>query len=123
VIPNTVTSIGNYAFNGCKDLATIALPNSVTNVGSGAFKECGLTSVTIPSGVTNIGAEAFYRCSRLVTITALATTAPTVQNNTFKYVRNSGGTLYVPQGSSGYDTWMQNASYYLGYYNWTKVEQ
>ena len=30
----------------------------------------------------------------------------------------TGGTLTVPSGSSGYDTWMQNATYYLGMYNW-----
>lgn len=49
-------------------------------------------------------------------------TAPTIQSTTFQNVK-VGGTLYVPIGSSGYDTWMQNANYYLGLYGWTKVEQ
>jgi len=51
-----------------------------------------------------------------------AATAPTINSDTFRDVK-TGGTLYVPSGSSGYDTWMQNANYYLGLYGWTKVEQ
>jgi len=51
-----------------------------------------------------------------------AMTAPTIDSDTFQGIK-TGGTLTVPQGSSGYNVWMQNAYYYLGYYNWTKVEQ
>jgi hypothetical protein len=49
-------------------------------------------------------------------------TAPTIGNKTFQDV-HSNGTLYVPIGSSGYDVWMGSGDYYLGLYNWTKVEQ
>ena len=48
--------------------------------------------------------------------------APSVNSSTFVNVKN-GGTLYVPIGSSGYDTWMSTGDYYLGKYGWTKVEQ
>jgi hypothetical protein len=51
-----------------------------------------------------------------------AITAPTIQSNTFQYVK-TGGTLTVPQGSTGYDVWMGTGDYYLGKYGWTKVEQ
>jgi hypothetical protein len=81
--------------------------------------------VTIGSGVTSIGSSAFYQCSGLISITSLAMTAPTIfatGDTVFMGVHNNG-TLYVPIGSSGYDRWMQNANYYLGLYNWTKVEQ
>mgnify|MGYP003304875009 CR=1 FL=1 len=37
-IPNSVTSIGNGAFAGCKSLTSITIPNSVTNIGSGEYK-------------------------------------------------------------------------------------
>lgn len=47
--------------------------------------------------------------------------APSVNDGTFANVKN-GGTLYVPTGSSGYETWMNNQGN-LGYRNWTKVEQ
>ena len=46
VIPNSITSIGNYAFEGCTGLTAIDIPNSVTSIGYGAFFGCpGLTSV------------------------------------------------------------------------------
>ena len=61
-------------------------------------------------------------CSGLTSITSLATTAPTISYLTFYDVK-TGGTLIVPQGSSGYDAWMSTGDYYLGKYNWTKVEQ
>ena len=122
-IPNSVTSIGDYAFSTCTGLTSCTIGNSVTSIGSAAFGECSsLTSVTIGSGVTSIGSGAFVGCSGLTSITSLATTAPTIQSNTFRAVKTDG-TLYVPSGSSGYDVWMGTGDYYLGFYNWTKVEQ
>ena len=69
-IPNSVTSIGGWAFEDCKDLTSITIPNSVTSIGEGVFGWCsGLTSVTIPNSVTSIGDYAFYSCSGLTSIT------------------------------------------------------
>lgn len=66
VIPNNITSIGNYAFYGCSDLTSVTIPNSVTSIGEGAFSGCsGLTSVIIGDGVTSIGVNAFSYCSGL----------------------------------------------------------
>ena len=46
VIPNSVTSIGKYAFSGCSGLTSVTIPNSVPNIGDCAFSGCtGLTSV------------------------------------------------------------------------------
>ena len=60
-IPNSVTSIGNYAFEYCSSLTSITIPNSVTSIGGEAFAYCtGLISITIPNSVMNIGAGAFY---------------------------------------------------------------
>ncbi len=39
-IPNSVTSIGNYAFSGCDSLTSIEIPNSVTSIGDWAFSDC-----------------------------------------------------------------------------------
>ena len=70
VIPNSVTSIGGYAFEGCSGLISVTIPNSVTSIGEWAFFGCsGLTSVTIPNSVTSIGYSAFYGCSGLTSVT------------------------------------------------------
>lgn len=69
-IPNSVTSIGGYAFYYCSGLTSFTIPNSVTSIGGMAFYGCSrLTSLTIPNSVTNIGERAFAECSRLTTIT------------------------------------------------------
>ena len=121
-IPDSVTSIGSSAFYNCSGLTSITIPDSVTSIGSGAFSYCsGLTNITIPDSVTSIGNVVFSNCSGLTSITCNATTAPTISSTTFYYVK-TGGTLTVPAGSTGYDVWMGTDNYYLGKYNWTKVE-
>ena len=70
IIPNSVTSIGNYAFRECTGLTSVTIPNSVTSIGIYAFLKCtGLTSVTIGNSVTSIGEHAFYGCSGLTSVT------------------------------------------------------
>ena len=65
-IGSGVTSIGDLAFSGCINLASIVIPNGVTSIGEGAFAYCNsLTSVIIPEGVTSIGDMAFAECNTL----------------------------------------------------------
>ena len=65
-----VTSIGDYAFNGCGGLTSVTIPDSVTSFGESAFYNCrGLTSVTIGNSVMSIGDLAFSGCNGLTSIT------------------------------------------------------
>ena len=56
----SISSIGHYAFCGCRALTSVTIPNSVTNIGNDAFCGCsGLIFVNIGNSVTSIGAYAF----------------------------------------------------------------
>ena len=104
VIPNSVTSIGEYAFRGCRGLTSVTIPNSVTSIDYEAFYGCsGLTSVTIGNSVTSIGYDAFDHVD-LPTVISLI-------ENPFKisgkysdisiFTQNTfnNATLYVPKGT------------------------
>ena len=66
VIPSSVTSIGDWAFLGCRSLSGIIIPSSVTSIGKSAFSSCdSLSEIVIPSSVTSIGDSAFSFCSSL----------------------------------------------------------
>lgn len=58
IIPDTVTSIGNMAFELC-DATSVNIPNSVTSIGNQAFYECLLQTVSMPDTLTSLGASAF----------------------------------------------------------------
>ena len=85
-IADGVTTIGNYAFNDCDSLTSVAIPGSVASIGDGAFAYCeSLASITIPASVTSIGKNAFNDCGRLASIS--------VDDGNAAY-RSQGGVLY-----------------------------
>ena len=70
VIPNSVTSISDYAFCDCSGLTSVTIGNNVTSIGHRAFSGCsGLTSVAIGNNVRSIDVEAFFGCTGLTSIT------------------------------------------------------
>lgn len=69
-IPNTVTSIGRYAFSYCKGLTSIKLPESLQQMRELVFMWCtNLTSINIPDGITEIEDCSFQGCENLTSIT------------------------------------------------------
>ena len=66
VIQESVTEIGESAFDGCLELGSIEIPNNVTSIGQYAFQDCSsLKNIEIPNGVTTIGDKVFYSCNSL----------------------------------------------------------
>src|SRR6185503_11156820 len=102
MIPNTVTSIGYYAFSGSTGLTSIRIPNSVTSIGEHAFEFCtSLTCVTIGNGVTSIEFGAFFSCTNLTGV-YFQGNAPSVRPVVFSGANNA--TVYYLPGTTGWGT-------------------
>uniref|UniRef100_UPI003FF104AD leucine-rich repeat protein n=1 Tax=Faecalibacterium sp. TaxID=1971605 RepID=UPI003FF104AD len=112
-IPQSVTSIGDSAFAGCKKLDSLTINDAATSIGRRAFAECpltttlelgenittignsafydcrGLKNVTIPQSVTSIGDSAFGECSSLETL-SLGENIKTIGDSAFYHCINLG---------------------------------
>ena len=109
IIPEKVTSIGDYAFNECSSLKSINIPEGVTSIGRYAFSGCSsLKNITIPSSVTSIEERAFYECSSLKDINIPSSVIniggiAAIDKTTIIYTKsNSEGHRYAEEGEKGY---------------------
>jgi hypothetical protein len=83
-IPDSVTSIGYYAFMDCTSLTSITIPDGVTSIGGYAFEDCtSLTSITIPNSVTSIRTSAFNDCRQLTSVT-IPDSVTSIENSAFE---------------------------------------
>ncbi len=125
-IPNNVTTLGGWAFHSCSSLTSVIwnakncadftsrwrapFYSTASIITSFTFGDSiqhipanlclgmdNLDSITIPNSVVSIGESAFYDCSHLSTITCLATTPPTIYENTF--MQPYSGTIIIPCGT------------------------
>ena len=123
-IPDSVTTIGYYAFCNCDALTSVTIPDSVTTIESSAFYGCdALTSITIPDSVTTIGGSAFYSCRALKEVYCKPTTPPSLGgSNVFDY-NASGRRIYVPTASvSAYKSATYWSEYASAIYPYTFTE-
>jgi len=99
-IPNSVTTIGNYAFGACS-LTGITIPNSVTSIGNMAFIACSLTSITIPASVTTIGEAPFPSCDNLASINVNSGNPNYASEGGILYNKIKTTLIQAPGGISG----------------------
>ena len=94
-LPNSVTTIGDEAFQSCTGLRNLTLGNSVTTIGQNVFEDCpSLTSMVIPSSVKSIGAGIFTSCDNLSSITVESgSTAYDSRNNCNAIIETASNTL------------------------------
>ncbi len=69
VLPDTITTIGTYAFDGAANLTTVNLPQGLLSIGNYAFRDCvSLADVTLPEGIETLGTYLFQNCTSLTKI-------------------------------------------------------
>lgn len=67
--PDNLTTVGASAFAGCQILENISLPDSAVNIGKSAFARCAaLKSIRISDGITKIDDYTFDNCNSLARI-------------------------------------------------------
>jgi len=99
-IPETVTSIGSNAFENA-DITSITIPSSVTSIESFTFLGAKFTSITIPASVTSIGNYAFFDAASLSNVYFLGDAPETVGTTPFLRTA-SGAKAVIKSGASGF---------------------
>lgn len=83
--PDTLKTIGQYAFRGCSLLTSISLPAGLETIDARAFAFCeGLTEVRLPAGLKTLGEGAFISCKNLADVT-LPDSLQTLDDFVFAY--------------------------------------
>ena len=120
-IPKSVTTIGNYAFYGCSSLTSIALPENsqLTSIGGYAFNGCSsLTSITIPKSVTTIGDYAFQGCSSLYKVINCSYLGISKGSTAYGYVAYyAEEVVNVNELNADYQFYTSNGVHYLASYS------
>jgi len=88
IIPNTIITIGHFAFLGCQNLTTMVIPNSVVSIEEGAFYNChNLSSIDLPNSLVFLGYDAFFECEKLTSI-YIPESLIQIDRNPFTYCPN-----------------------------------
>lgn len=91
-IPEGVRTIGNYAFDQCRQLTSIQFPSSLESIGNLAFNLClSLTEITLPENLQTLGMYLFTACDKLTAIHVDADSA---------YYKSVDGVLYSADGKT-----------------------
>ncbi len=101
-IPDSVTDIGGFVFDGCYALKTVKLPTGLKNMWQYAFARSGIEKIVIPEGVRNIVPFTFFRCPRLRRV-ELPLSVTEIYGNAFKDCPNLTEVI-LPKNCKIHDT-------------------
>ena len=99
VIPNSVTTIDDYAFYYCTNLnGSLTLSNSLKTIGTSAFYWCAFLkgNLTLPDSVTTIGDNAFCDCHKFTGILTIPNSVTTIGDGAFCNCWGFTGNLTIP---------------------------
>ena len=102
ILPKTVATIKQGAFQQCYNLEEIKIPNSVISIEELAFAQSGLRNITIPNGVISIGSGAFSGCSLLTSIN-ISSSVTIIEQGAFAGCR-AVTNITVDENNSTYDS-------------------
>ena len=75
IVPDTIKSIGQNAFEDCKNLKEVELPKYLQTISEGMFYNCSkLTNIKFPTTLKEIGSNAFNKCANLKSVLLPKTT-------------------------------------------------
>ena len=113
-IPNSVTEIGEGAFENCRELNSLSLPSNLKRIENRTFNACGFSGgLTIPNSVTEIGEKAFYNCTGFNGTLTLSSKLETIGESAFNGCTGFTGSLKLPSSLTdiGYGAFM-NCKYF-----------
>ena len=103
-MPDSVVSIGNYAFYNRTSLSSVTFGSGVVSIGDSAFSNCSaLTEIVIPDSVTMLGTNAFYGCTKLASVT-LGSSLTAIPSQTF-YGCSALTSISIPAGVTSIGSW------------------
>ncbi len=92
---NNVSFIGGRAFSYCSSMTgELKIPDSVTSIGDYAFSSCAFTTISIGSGITSLNDHEFYNCSKLTTLN-IGSGVTSIGEYAFRYC-TALTELYIP---------------------------
>ena len=93
-------SFAGHLYQDGQEITELTIPESITTIGSFSFNGCtGLTSVTIPKSVKSIGQSAFEGCNNLTDVYCYPDSLPDTPSLSFSFSSLTKATLHVPANS------------------------
>jgi len=102
ILEEGISHIGDYAFEGCSSITgSLTLPESLTSIGHYAFRCGGFTGgLTLPEGLKSIGVGAFMGWSSLTSVT-IPRSVTSIDSSAFSFCENMEN-IFVAEGNTGY---------------------